>query len=266
MECDDLAALIEKRRETAPPAPPRYTSWAPARRHGPEALRAIMDRVLASIEAIPKPDPAKIERQRLAHEAAKRRTRWSEFARRIGAAYADCRLSNFVVKSDVQRQAIAAVDRYRQDLATQLAVGHGLLVYGPSGTGKDHLLVGLAHAAIVEYGLCVTWINGVDFFRQIRVGMGDDEAAVINALVWPQVLYFSDPVPPIGELTPFQSAALFAVIDGRCRAGKATWISLNVQDSVEAARRLGASIADRLRDRTTSIRCDWESHRAEGRA
>ena len=103
----------------------------------------------------------------------------------------------------------------------------------------------------------------MEFYRQVRdrLDSRDSEADLIRRFAMPPILYFSDPLPPFGELTTFQAAALFGVIDRRCRNRKPTWWTLNVQDSDEAARRLGASIADRMRDNVLALRCAWPSYR-----
>lgn len=64
----------------------------------------------------------------------------------------------------------------------------------------------------------------------------ETEEELIGEFCWPTILYLSDPLPPFGELTPFQASALFSVIDRRYRDRKPVWISLNVADATEAER------------------------------
>ena len=124
-------------------------------------------------------------------------------------------------------------------------------------------MTSLAHAAIVRYDLHVRWVNGVDFYRAARdrLDSRETEEELIERYSRPTVLYFSDPVPPVGELTQFQAAALFAVIDRRYRDRRPTWFTLNVSDATEAERRLGTSTADRMRNDSVALRCAWPSYR-----
>ncbi len=140
------------------------------------------------------------------------------------------------------------------------------MLFGPKGTGKDHLLVALCRAAIVA-GKYVLWQNGMDLFGDIRDRMdtADSERALINRLVAPDVLYLSDPVPPLGNLTEFQSSMMFRILDGRYSRRKPTWCSVNASKGAELESRMGPQNVDRLRDGALSIHCDWPSYRAVSR-
>jgi DNA replication protein DnaC len=265
-ELNKLIAEIKAKQTVQPESPPHSDEWTPPKRREPEALERIIERVSAELLATPCPDPEKAEQLQREKEAAERTERWRAFADPLGPRYAGCRLSNFAIAKlheKVQQSVIGEIRVYAENLPQRLVSGQGVLLYGPSGTGKDHLLTALARVAIMRHGVSVCWINGVDFYRRIRdrLDSRDTEQELVEQFSWPTILYFSDPLPPIGDLTPFQAATLFSVIDRRYRDKKPTWLSLNVADAAEAERRLGPSIADRLRDGTLALRCNWPSYR-----
>ena len=42
------------------------------------------------------------------------------------------------------------------------------MLYGPCGTGKDHLLIGLAKEAIIRFGTPIRWANAQEVFQSFR--------------------------------------------------------------------------------------------------
>lgn len=229
---------------------------------------AEVERVLA----VPPPTPEEIAAKGRAMAEAQRqeqsRRKWEAWHRLtdpMGRRYQDCTLENFQIADtahafDAQRTVLAEVQKYAANIVERIKDGVGLVLYGPSGTGKDHLLTGLSRVA-VGHELSIKWINGSTLYRTMREGIGDTEDELVQRYMYPAILYISDPMPPVGSLTPFQASALFAIVDGRYRGGKATWASMNVTDGQEASQRLGAAIADRLRDGAITLCCNWESHR-----
>ena len=144
--------------------------------------------------------------------------------------------------------------------------GHGILLYGSTGTGKDHLLIGLARELILN-GCQILWVNGIDLQARMReaIRTNDGEDRVLDGYWDARVLVLSDPMPPSGVLTDYQAATLYRMIDHRYRHLLPVWCSLNVADAQEARERLGAAIVDRLRDGALAIECNWPSYRKAGR-
>jgi len=184
--------------------------------------------------------------------------RWATGAslRRMGSRYAECSFETFVCESPEQQ---TVVDRL---------VGYdwlhrpNVLLFGPKGTGKDHLLTALVRLAGAG-DLGVEWRNGLDLFGEWRslVGGEESERDAIAPLVGCDVLALSDPLPPSGQLSEWQQQMLARVIDGRYRKLAPTWVTLNVTSGEEAESRLGPLIADRLRDGALALFCNWPSYR-----
>jgi DNA replication protein DnaC len=229
-------------------------------------ISSIVGAVLA---AIPEQDDAR-EQARARFEQTMRdqqfnsrvSSNWSDFSRRVGDRYKDCSLDNFTETTDEQRQVMRNLRAYVDSIRENVKAGRGVLLFGPKGTGKDHLLSGLAWEFVKQFRY-VTWRNGVDLFGEVRDAMSSDgsEREFVSRLVKPDVLYISDPLPPAGKLTEFQSSMLFRILDGRYRAMRPTWVSVNATGRKDLEDRMGSQNADRLRDGTLTLFCGWPSHR-----
>lgn len=194
-----------------------------------------------------------------------------------GERYADCTLDSFDVASDAQQRVVGQLRDFIDDLRANILDGRGLILYGPRGTGKDHLLFAAMRRA-VELGLtpmpldCDTeprdtlaWRNGVDLIGDFRAQIGErGESDFYAAMAAHRVLAISDPLPPSGSLTEFQAAGMFRVIDARYSRRRPTWLTINVASRRELDDRLGAQTADRLIDGSLTLHCSWDSYRQSG--
>lgn len=185
----------------------------------------------------------------------------------IGPRYARCRASNWEYSPDPevaekQRAVLNKLEAYAKNMQANIEAGRGVVFYGPTGTGKDHLLAALMfHAA--KKGISVTWRNGVKLYANLRDSFDSErtEGSFAKELIDPQVLAISDPLPPFGALTQFQSTFLFSVLDERYRLMRPTWITSNFRDGQEAADRMGVQIIERLKDQSLALHCNWPSYR-----
>lgn len=193
--------------------------------------------------------------------------------RQVGRRYAACSLQNFKLSDDMdvsrkQQTVLAAVQAYVDSLKERIADGCGLFLFGPAGCGKDHLLTAVMLEAVGR-GYGVAWFNGQDLYGQFRDAITNEasvsERQTVDRLTEPAVLALSDPIPPSGDVTPFQRSMLFRVIDRRYRDRRPTWITANVADRTEADSRFSVQLVDRLTDESLCLPCNWPSHRASRR-
>lgn len=124
-------------------------------------------------------------------------------------------------------------------------------------------MVSLAFVAMLQHGIRVEWLSGLDFYGDCRdrIESGDPESKAIRHYANPAVLAVSDPLPPTGQLTVFQRSMLFRVVDRRYSQMRPTWVTLNVASRNEAMERIGANIIDRLTHEALVVHCDWPSYR-----
>ena len=215
------------------------------------------------IVCLPTPSDAPTEIDNDQRQRLKRRNdAWDNLIASLGARYAETTLANFTADRDDQRKAVVALRGYSANIDERIAAGVGIVLFGPSGSGKDHLLSALAKRAVAMFH-SVSWWNGADLFGAMRdrIGEAQSEEAFIRRLESPDVLVLSDPLPPAGPLTDFQATTLYRIVDRRYRMRKPTWVSINVASGEEADRRLGTAITDRLRDGALCLHCKWPSHR-----
>lgn len=245
-ELSDLEATIRANQAQA-----KSTTPMPTRAAFSEAVLhpAYLDRLREDRRRKPKPDP--------------HAERWAKLVQEIGSRYAKCAFDNFVATTPEQRKVFTQVQQYANDLDARLSAGQGLVLFGPSGTGKDHLMVALMRKLVLELRKSVRWLNGVSLFAAFRDAMdsGEPEERLVYRLTAPQVLVLSDPQPAMGTLTAYQSQVLFQVVDERYRRKLPTWVTMNAASGAEAESKIGVATVDRLRDGSLTLFCNWPSYR-----
>lgn len=210
---------------------------------------------------------AEMERRADAERAGELRWRqqnaWRSLVAARGERYADCRLSNYETPTDAQAAALERVRGFCEAMPDYHREGRGLVLYGPAGTGKDHLLTAALRYAVLKHAYDPLWVNGMDLFGSFRdaIGQDRDEHAMLARYIDAEILAISDPLPPFGTLTDFQASMLFRIVDGRYAALRPTWATMNVKDGREGSERLGAQILDRLKHGAVAIDCNWASYR-----
>ena len=225
--------------------------------------------LMSGIQPLPKLTHEQAAEQRRRIEIAEqgRRSReaaanWSAILPSIGERYRGCTLETYTVTCEGQRQAKAIVADFVAQMAEHLTAGTNLVLFGTVGTGKDHLLVAALREAI-RSGATARFKSGMELWAQMRGAITEDrnESTVLRDLQQCDVLAISDPIPPFGGLTEFQSQVLYRLIDARYRACKPTWMTINVANGEQAAAKLGAANVDRLKDHAVMVKLEWESYR-----
>jgi len=184
-----------------------------------------------------------------------------DFLDGLGPRLRDATFENFRPPGAEAEKVLRALRDYAARLDENVARGRGVVLFGPCGTGKDHLLIALARLAAAR-GHSIRRTTGPELFRVIRDAMADGaESRFLDRLKYAGILILSDPLPPLGGLTPFQAAVLYDLVNYRWEYRLPTWVTLNVADSREADSRLGPAIVDRLQDGAVVLKCGWASHR-----
>lgn len=233
----------------------------------PQQVRVIGSaRLLTALATPTQTDEERAAELESAREEDSLRKRRAYIAQR-GRRYANCRLSNFVTSgagSEAKAAARDALQGYLAEWASNYDAGYGVTLYGPVGTGKDHLAAAVCHHAI-DCGQRVEWIDGMSLFAELRRSFDrdsrDNETRIIDRYELAPVLCISDPLPVSGELSDFQASALLRIIDGRYNDMRPTITTINVSGGEEAKRRLTPAIYDRIRHMSLAVQCNWESFR-----
>ncbi|MDP1561168.1 MAG: ATP-binding protein [Pirellulaceae bacterium] len=186
---------------------------------------------------------------------------WSMFAASRGQRYARCRFSNW--QADLySKQFVAAqtVERYVAEWRDTVADGRGLILIGPCGTGKDHLLAAASYELIRLGGLGefgrIAWTSGANLFSKAK-----PTAEQMKLFKTATVLAVSDPCESGHSLTKSQTDLLQSIIDARYSAARATWITTNADSREHLDGMIGPAMVDRLIDGATIIATDWPSFR-----
>jgi len=218
----------------------------------------------------PKSVPSSPEDRRREAAAYVLDQRWAVIREALGPRYADCRVDTFDVTDPepkyaaAKRKAVDQVRGYLDDLRENVRAGRNVLLFGPKGTGKDHLMVGMLHEAVYD-GASARWWDGMTLYAELfRLWKEkQSEGPLFKKLVEADVFAISDPVPPRGQAVNEAVAGfLFRVVDGRYRRRRPIWVTANFASKKEAEERMAPQIHDRLRDGAVQIACNWESYRS----
>jgi len=185
--------------------------------------------------------------------------------RSVGKRYVDCTLANYKCEGEFaedQRSAVELVRAYGRDLRENLERGRNLVIYGPSGTGKDHLVAALVRFLILDLGRDVNFTSGAEFRAGIREWMKDDCESSYLRTVTGRPLWLSDPIPPRGVLSEWQTESLYRLVDYQSRHEIPIFATINVSGRDELLNRMGSQIAGRLLDDSTAVYCHWPTHRS----
>jgi DNA replication protein DnaC len=191
---------------------------------------------------------------------------FKELADECGPRYAGATLDNYDTSAPGQLAVVNQLCGLQKTGLAWCREGGGLVLYGPEGTGKDHLQFAMLRHAVVECGYRAMWRDGLRLQDEIRRAIRDDkEPELRSSLSGPHILAISDPLPPKAEdgakLNEWNLGWLRDVLDRRYRAKKSTWITFNGASTNDLKAVLTPQLTARLVDDSICIRCNWPSHR-----
>lgn len=211
-------------------------------------------------------DRERSERDQQAYILAETRRRlknWDLACEAIGTRYRECTFETFQISADPeigprQTNSVQRCLAFCSDIKANVDAGRGLILFGPVGTGKDHLLVATMREAC-RAGYRVAWRNGPDLHAAVRESTFGNASIedLVRGCVQTDILAISDVVPAAGELAAFQVEFLTRVIDDRYRALKPIWLTVNVASSKDLEARLGSAINRRIVESAFSVGCFW---------
>ena len=191
---------------------------------------------------------------------------WMEMIGRRGHRYAACTLDSFKPTCAAAEKILKTLQDYASEMPERLRMGESVILTGPAGTGKDHLLMGLMRCAIEPHMYSVDWRDGGWMYQEIKSAIKDNRTyELIDRFCEPQILTLSDPTPDGDELTAYENRILRNIIEKRYSKSLVTWITTNVSSTDESDESFGATVADRLRHNSLVLQCDWQSYRATRR-
>ena len=164
-----------------------------------------------------------------------------------------------------QKPELKKLQEFAAEMPTRLRKGGGLILLGPSGTGKDHFLAAMLKIAVACHRFRVAWWDGGALFDEICESLQNDSFHQFQErLLAPHILAISDPVPPRGYLTDSQLRRFRDIIDRRYRQTKSIWITTNVDSAADGEELLTKPLLERIKAGSVQIFCDWPSYRTRG--
>ena len=235
--------------------------------HGPYLAK----KVVAFGKAVGGRCPACQKEIDLENENFKKRRQLDEDERRIQQRLAaadiprrfqDRRIATYQAKTPEQEKLLAICDSYAKDFEKRIELGTSLVLCGKPGTGKTHLAIGIAHAAI-QQGYSARFISVMNAIRRIRETYSRDsnesEREVIDAFALPHLLILDEVGQQRGS--DDEKILLFDIINARYEAVRPTIIISNL-DLAGIAEYLGERAFDRLREGGgKALQFTWDSYR-----
>lgn len=185
-----------------------------------------------------------------------------KFQNLVGERYLSCRFENFDCRSQAMRDVRDACQSIAGNVSAELDAGRSVVLAGPVGTGKDHLMAAMLRE-VVRANLECQRINGTDLAGQCRdiIGGHTSEAEFLQRWASVDLLALSDPEGNREKATEYYADWLYRIVDYRYRLNKSIWITINATTGREIAERVGERTWDRIQHNATIIRTNWKTHR-----
>ncbi len=175
--------------------------------------------------------------------------------------YSAASFESFESSTDAQRSVLTACREYAA--TADHRTPHGLMLLGPVGTGKTHLLAAMARHMRLERAVWTRVTTPRAIVRDLRStwarGAERTEAAVLGELVEQVDVLMLDEAG-VGFGSDSELLQLFEVIDGRYARGRPTVVASNLAVP-ELKVALGDRIFDRVREGAKALVMSWPSYR-----
>ena len=185
-----------------------------------------------------------------------------------GPRYATATIDSFELHGEPGQQVrqaavIGQIREYVQHIGRNIDKGHGVLMSGTCGAGKDHLMIGMVREAIRAGCYDVMWLSAADMFGDAKDALRTSVSMreFLDAWGKPELLVVSDLVPMNQPLTPFEGELLFRLVETRARRLKATWVNFNIGSRQEAVDKIGEKILSRLEQDALVLNLQWSDYR-----
>jgi len=186
----------------------------------------------------------------------------------IGKRYVRCRLDTFDCTGDEpenKKKAVAQCRDYVNGFPDHHEAGRSLILIGPKGTGKDHLVSAVVREIAKRLGKpgAVVFRDGLSLYAEVKATYDNHVRtdSVVEKYTRPILLSISDPLPPVGALSQHDQSVILRIIDGRYRECLPLAVTVNCSSRKEMSDRLGPQATDRLFDCAIVVVCNWKSYR-----
>lgn len=200
-----------------------------------------------------------LRKQREREHAAQRRL---ALEKRINETFGSLITGSYVYP--YRKRTFSAFDERRQHRAFAVAQAFAeelngtLVLHGPYGTGKTHLLAAICNTLIDREVGCL-FLKAPDLFDMIQTYMDKhwDYQNVINQAIWTPLLVIDD----VDKISPsaWRQERLYDIIDKRTELEKPIAISTNQLDELDTF--VGGACADRLSIGQIAVEMVGESYR-----
>lgn len=175
-------------------------------------------------------------------------------------------LDNFIQTPD-NAVNLAKVKEFCLSLKNNLLCGHGLIFFGPKGTGKTHLSCAIAEI-VIEQQMSALFITAGDIADDVKEAFNgkQSEKSKIQKYTVPDLLIIDEILAGAGE---FETKTIAKILNTRYSQKRSTIIITNLDllppednpSAITLASVIGERIMDRLRETNKAIRFAGKSFR-----